>query len=81
MANTGDSFTVILNQAQLEWGTHRYTNSRRVRIGEGYLKIPSPYMRTLNLYNNNGTNHSDVLGENLFNANRWIFFRTSSFTG
>lgn len=28
MAQTGDSFTVELNKAQLEWGTYRFTGSR-----------------------------------------------------
>ena len=42
MANAGDTFTVELNQAQLEWGTFRFTGSRGLRYGEGYLKIPKP---------------------------------------
>ena len=42
MANAGDTFTVELNQAQLEWGTFRFTGSRGLRYGEGYLKIPNP---------------------------------------
>ena len=44
MANAGDTFTVELNQAQLEWGTFRFTGSRGLRYGEGYLKIPKPVM-------------------------------------
>lgn len=42
MANAGDTFTVELNQAQLEWGTFRFTGSRGLRYGEGYLKIQNP---------------------------------------
>lgn len=40
MANAGDTFTVELNRSQLEWGTFRFTGSRGLRYGEGYLKIP-----------------------------------------
>ena len=40
MPNTGDTFTTILKQAHLEWGSHRHTNSRGVVFGEGYLQIP-----------------------------------------
>ena len=42
MANAGDTFTVELNQAQLEWGTFRFTGSRGLRYGEGYLKTRCP---------------------------------------
>lgn len=51
MANAGDTFTVELNQAQLEWGTFRFTGSRGLRYGEGYLKIPKPVALNLQLFN------------------------------
>ena len=68
MANAGDSFTVELNKSQLEWGTFRFTGSRGLRYGEGYLKIPKPYARAYRLFNNNHTDGYDILGENIFNA-------------
>ena len=37
MAHAGDSFIVELTPSQLGWGTERYTASREVRYGEGYL--------------------------------------------
>lgn len=68
MARAGDTFTVELNRSQLEWGTFRFTGSRGLRYGEGYLKIPKDYARDCKLYNNNYTNDQDVFGQNLFNA-------------
>lgn len=60
------SFTVTVQRAHLEWGEHRYTNSRGIVYGEGYIMIPAPCARTYNLLNSNGTNGDDILGENLF---------------
>lgn len=68
MANTGDSYIVELKRPHLEWGEYRYTDSRGIIYGEGYIKIPSRESHRLNLLNNNGTNGRDVLGENLFNC-------------
>lgn len=68
MANAGDTFTVELNRSQLEWGTFRFTGSRGLRYGEGYLKIPKQVARTLRLFNNNHTNGNDIIGENIFYA-------------
>ena len=68
MANAGDTFTVELNQAQLEWGTFRFTGSRGLRYGEGYLKIPKPVALNLQLFNGNHTSGYDILGENIFHA-------------
>ena len=51
MANAGDTFTVELNRSQLEWGTFRFTGSRGLRYGEGYLKIPKHVARSLRLFN------------------------------
>lgn len=66
MANAGDSYTVTLTRAPLEWGTHRYTGSRNRIYGEGYIPIPSNVARMYELYNGNGTGNLDVLGENIF---------------
>lgn len=66
MAKTGDSYTITLERAHLEWGTHRYTNSRGRVYGEGYIPIPAQKAYALELKNNNGTHHRDVYGANLF---------------
>lgn len=39
MPNTGDQFVTTLKTAHLKWGSHRYTNSRDIIYGEGYLQI------------------------------------------
>jgi len=58
MPNTGDTFTTILKQAHLEWGSHRHTNSRGVVFGEGYLQIPTVIARSLNITNSNSPNNN-----------------------
>ena len=49
MPNTGDSFITTLKQAHLQWGSHRYTDSRGIVFGEGYLQIPAYIARNLNI--------------------------------
>ena len=66
MARTGDTYTILLNRAMLEWGTHRYTDSRGQVYGEGYLAIPAQYAYDFKLFNGNHTGNVDVLGENIF---------------
>ncbi len=66
MAQAGDFYTVTLKKAHLEWGTHRYTNSRGKVYGEGYIKIPSDAAYSFGLLNSNGTSYKDILGQNLF---------------
>ena len=68
MAKKGDSYTVKLSKSHLEWGTHRYTNSRGKIYGEGYIHIPAKCAREFNLLNKNGTAGEDILGINLFNC-------------
>ncbi len=68
MAQTGDSFIVELTPSQLGWGDERYTNTRTIRHGEGYLAIHKEYARAFGLFNSNGTNGRDVIGENIFNC-------------
>lgn len=68
MANTGDSYAVTIKRSHLEWGQYRYTNSRGIVYGEGYIKIPAKEARRLNLLNTNGTYGRDIWGENLFNC-------------
>lgn len=66
MATTGDRFVVKLTSSQLGWGTERYTDSRDVRYGEGYLSIPRTYAKEFDLYNSNYTDGYDILGQNIF---------------
>ncbi len=66
MAQAGDFYTVTLKKAHLEWGTHRYTNSRGKVYGEGYIKIPSDAAYSFGLLNSNGTSYKDIFGQNLF---------------
>ena len=66
MTHRTGSFTVTVQRAHLEWGTHRYTNSRGIVYGEGYIMIPANCARMYNLLNRNGTNGEDILGKNLY---------------
>lgn len=68
MAQTGDHFRVTLTPSQLGWGVERYTNSRPIRYGEGYLAIHREYAQLFELFNSNYTNGNDVLGQNIFNC-------------
>lgn len=68
MAKYGDTFTIVLKQTHLEWGTHRYTDSRDRIYGEGYIPIPINYAVSFELYNSNETNGRDILGKNIFNC-------------
>lgn len=67
MAKAGDSYIVKMSKTHLEWGSYRFTNSRGIIYGEGYIPIPAKYARQYCLYNNNKTNKTAVLGENIFN--------------
>ena len=53
MPKTGDVFITTLKKAHLEWGEHRHTNSRGIRIGEGYLQIPANIAYQFDITNNN----------------------------
>jgi len=66
MANAGDSFTITLKRPHLEWGSYRYTDSRGIVYGEGYIPIKAPDAYRLGLFNQNGTNYTDIYGKNLF---------------
>ena len=67
MAVTGNSYIVEIKEAHLNWGTHRYTNSRGMVYGEGYIQIPKQHARSFNIYNNNFQS-DDILGINVFNC-------------
>ena len=66
MANRGDWYEVELKQAHLEWGTHRYTDSRGIVYGEVYLAIPRNTAEQFKIFNSNGTNGIDCWGQNIF---------------
>ena len=68
MANPGDSFIVMLTPSQLGWGNERYTDSRDIRYGEGYLSIFHTYAVQFGLYNSNYTSGADVFGKNIFHC-------------
>ena len=53
MAKAVDQFIVELKETHLRWGTYRYTNSRDIISGEGYISIPSQYAKLYQLYNSN----------------------------
>lgn len=58
MPNAGDTYTITLKKSHLGWGTYRFTDSRGIVFGEGYIPIPLKYARLYNVYNSNnsGTN-------------------------
>ena len=66
MAQAGDSFIIHLGNTHLDWGRHRYTDSRDPIRHEGYLPIPAHIARRFNIMNSNATDGNDVLGSNLF---------------
>lgn len=68
MATAGDFYIIELKQAHLEWGEHRYTNSRGKVYGEGYIAIPADYAYDYNIRNKNGAGQHDILGKNIFNC-------------
>ena len=67
MAIAGNTYRVTIKEAHLRWGTLRYTNSRGLVYGEGYIKIPRQYAKNFNIYNHNYSN-ADILGINIFNC-------------
>ena len=66
MAVAGNSYIVTLKRTHLDWGRHRYTNSRGSVYGEGYIPIPSHIARSFRLYNSNASYTG--LGHNEFNC-------------
>jgi len=49
MPIAGDHYSIVLKQAHINWGTHRYTDTRDKISGEGYVPIPSQYARKFNI--------------------------------
>lgn len=66
MPNTGDTYDVNLEPAHLGWGNHRYTDTRDVIYGEGYVPIPLSFARAHSVFNSNHT--PEGLGTNLYLA-------------
>ncbi|PEJ58837.1 hypothetical protein CN692_07625 [Bacillus sp. AFS002410] len=64
MPKTGDTFITTLKKAHLEWGNYRFTGTRDVIYGEGYLQIPRTDAKRIGIYN---SNHSSSV--NTFNCN------------
>lgn len=68
MAKRGNSYIITMQEAHLGWGIYRHTCSRPPIYGECYIPIPLHIAREFGLYNQNGTQGYDVLGENLFDC-------------
>lgn len=66
MAKCGDFYEITLKRPHLEWGSHRYTNSREIIYGEGYIPIPADIAYSYNIYNQKGTNGQDIPGKNIY---------------
>ncbi|HAR85581.1 MAG TPA: hypothetical protein DCR69_07595 [Clostridium sp.] len=66
MAIAGNYYTIQLGPSHLGWGNHRYTNTRDIIYGEGYIPLPKRYARSFNIYNSN--NPITGLSYNLFRA-------------
>lgn len=66
MPTPGSTFTIRLKPSHLGWGNYRYTNSRDIIYGEGYIPIPKRYALAYSIFN---SNHSpNGLGINLYHA-------------
>ena len=66
MAVQGDTFTVSLKDAHIDWGEHRNTGSRNIIEGEGYIAVPRDFAKKYEIFN---SNHNPVgYGYNLFHA-------------
>lgn len=66
MAIARNNYTKQLKPSHLGWGNHRYTNTRNIIYGEGYIPLPKPYAKTFSIFNSN--NSTTGLGYNLFRA-------------
>ena len=66
MALPGNTYTKQLRPSHLGWGTYRYTNSRNIIYGEGYIPIPKIYAKNFQVFNSN--HYPEGWGYNLFHA-------------
>lgn len=66
MAQTGDTYTVPLEPAHLNWGEYRNSTNRDIIPGEGYIRIPKDFAVNHEIFN---SNHDPAgFGYNLFHA-------------
>lgn len=56
MPKAGDCFVVELKDTHVEWGEYRYTSTRDMIPGEGYIPIPRSKAEAFRIYNTNGSN-------------------------
>lgn len=70
MPNAGDSFTVEVKQCHLGWGTERRTNTRTLRQGEAYIKIPKRVAEDLSLFNSNRGGENTLYDVECINGNQ-----------
>jgi hypothetical protein len=66
MPSAGNTYSVRLKPSHLGWGDYRYTNTRDIIYGEGYIPIPKAYAYAFSVYNSN--HYPQGLGNNLFTA-------------
>lgn len=60
MPQAGDTYSVIIQTSHLNWGTHRYTGTRRPIYGEGYIQIPKHIAQNFNIFNSNNPNTNNI---------------------
>lgn len=66
MPNAGNTYVIDLKPSHLGWGVYRYTDTRDIIYGEGYIPIPRSYAHEYSIYNSN--HNPQGLGTNLFTA-------------
>ncbi len=66
MACAENSYITQLKPSHLGWGNCRYTDTRDIIYGEGYIHLPKPYARNFHIFNSNYS--TTGLGYNLFHA-------------
>lgn len=54
MPKAGDFFIVQLKDTHVDWGEYRYTSTRDIIPGEGYIPIPRSQAEAFCIYNTNG---------------------------
>lgn len=55
MPRAGDSFIVELKDTHVDWGEYRYTSTRDMIPGEGYIPIPRSKAEAFCIYNSSGS--------------------------
>lgn len=72
MPSNGDYFTILLSEANANWGTHRSKDTRKPQQNEIYLPVPITDAKRLSLYNSNYINGKDEFGINLYYYTAYI---------